>query len=96
MKSERENQYCILTHLWNLENGISELITGRQCRHRLENGFVDTRGRKEVNEWRKWHPHMYTIRYKIDSWGEVPIERKELSSAPCDDLEGQDGGRWGR
>ena len=41
------------------------------------------------------HQHMYTIRCKMGSWGDVALQHRELRLGLCDDLEGWDRRREG-
>ena len=54
-------------------------------------------GRVSWDKVREWHGHIYTTKCKTDSQWEAAIQHREVSSVPCDHLEGWDseGGREG-
>lgn len=44
VRKRKKQILYINTYIWHLDNGVGELIAGKQRRHRLENGLVDTVG----------------------------------------------------
>ena len=48
-------------------------------------------GRVSCDEVREWHGHIYTTKYKIDSYWEAAAQHRGISSVLCDHLE-----RWDR
>ena len=94
-KSEREKQILYINaYIWNLKKQYWwNCFQGRNGDADIENRLVDSVGKRERDEWREEHRHLYTIMCEIDSCWEVATFNRQPRPVLCDNLEGLDGRR---